>query len=430
MPKRKLRSKTTLEAGTEVRIWPEQVIGGKYVRLLEKQLRQLRAEDAHGNRKLYLDDVFVMHLLAFFNPTVNSLRTMEDLSQTVQVQKHLSLRKICKSTLSDFQRLTDPERLQPVLQALKSHVARQPARATPEPADLSRLLAQTIAVDGTFLPALADVAWAVRNANNHGAQRYRARLDCQVHVSTWIPEVFTVPAPGESEAEVARQQLLPGKIYLYDRGYMNYALLTAHFEEAEQQLVPRSYFVSRYRPAGGNSPELQQAVERELTAQDRAAGVISDRVGCFLSSCSSRHPVAGVQLREVILQYEEDGETKTVRLITNLLDVSAATIARLYRYRWQVELFFRWLKSYANFTHLMSHSRSGVLMHLYVAVIAVLLMYLHTGYRPSKYMFVLLGQVAAGAATLDEILPILRERERQCELARTAAAARRAKQKP
>ena len=68
-----------------------------------------------------------------------------------------------------------------------------------------------------------------------------------------------------------------------------------------------------------------------------------------------------------------------------------------------------------------------MLTHLYVTIIAVLLMHLHTGYRPSKYMFALVGQVAMGAATLDEIMPILRERERQCELARQSAARRRAK---
>ena len=63
----------------EVKVWPVQVIGGKYVRLLEKFLQQLRCEDEHGNRQLYLDDVFVAYLLAFFNPSIRSLRTIEDL---------------------------------------------------------------------------------------------------------------------------------------------------------------------------------------------------------------------------------------------------------------------------------------------------------------------------------------------------------------
>jgi hypothetical protein len=69
------------------------------------------------------------------------------------------------------------------------------------------------------------------------------------------------------------------------------------------------------------------------------------------------------------------------------------------------------------------------LAHLYVTIIAVILMYLHTGYRPSKYMFALLSQVAAGAATIEEIMPILRERERRKELDRVSAARRRAKKK-
>ena len=54
-------------------------------------------------------------------------------------------------------------------------------------------------------------------------------------------------------------------------------------------------------------------------------------------------------------------------------------------------------------------------------------MYSHTGFRPSKYLFVLMSQVASGGATLEEVLPILRERERQCEVARQSAARRRAK---
>ena len=103
-------------------------------------------------------------------------------------------------------------------------------------------------------------------------------------------------------------------------------------------------------------------------------------------------------------------------------------IGLLYRNRWQIELFFKWMKSYANFNHMIGHSREGVLLNFYVTIIGVMLMYLHTGFRPSKYAMALLGSAARGA-TLDEIMPILRERERQCEVARRSAAKRRAKKK-
>lgn len=95
---------------------PEKLVGVKYLKMLQKHLSQLRNEEnQHGNRSLFLDDVFVVYLLAFFNPCIRSLRTLEDLSQVDSVQQHLSVQKVCKSTLSDFNKLIEPERLEPVL---------------------------------------------------------------------------------------------------------------------------------------------------------------------------------------------------------------------------------------------------------------------------------------------------------------------------
>ncbi len=412
------------------KVWPEKLIGAKYVRLLEKQLRDIQDEDAHGNRILFLDDVFVVYLLAFFNPTIRSLRTIEDLSQTRQAQKHLSVDKICKSTLSDFNKLADPERLVPIVETLRGQLSRKQGGPSRTEHDLHEMLKQTVAVDGTFLHAVAEVAWAVANSNNHGAIRHRARLDAHLNVSTWLPEAIVVPEPGESEADSAIRSILADRIYVYDRGYSSFALLRAHYTQSkEETLDVKSHFVVRYKRAGVNSPTLSDVVDRPLSDEDLAAGVISDRIGYFASGTACREGIAKIPLREVIIPYEENGEQKTLRLITNLLDVSAKTIAFLYQSRWQVELFFRWFKSIGHFGHLISHSSEGVLTHLYVTIVAVLLMYLHTGYRPSKYMFALLSQVSAGAATLDEIVPILRERERRKELDRASAARRRAKKK-
>lgn len=430
--KRRRRSSNTSsssdETAAEPKVWPEKLIGAKYVRLLDKQLHQLRDDTAHGNRDLFLDDVFAVYLLAFFNPTIRSLRTIEDLSQTRQAQKHLTVEKICKSTLSDFNKLIDPDRLVPIVQALRGQLSRKQAGSPGVDSDLNDLLERTIAVDGTFLPAVAEVAWAVANSNNHGATRHRARLDAHLNVVTWLPETIVVPEPGQSESDSAIENIQPDRIYIYDRGYTGFALLRAHYQGSDQDGVDvKSHFVVRYKPAGGNSPTLNDAVDQPLTDEDREAGVISDRVGYFTSDTARRAGIGGLKLREVIVPYEENGEQKTLRIITNLMNVSAKTIALLYQHRWQVELFFRWFKSIGHFGHLISHSSQGVLAHLYVTIIATLLMYLHAGYRPNKYMFAMLSQVAAGAATLDEIIPILRERERRKELDRQSAARRRAK---
>lgn len=171
--------------------------------------------------------------------------------------------------------------------------------------DLQELLQRTIAVDGTFLQAVAEVAWAVANSNHHGARRHRARLDAHLDVSTWLPEVIVVPEPGQSEADSALESLQAGRIYLSDRGYWSFALLRAHYaasvETTAGAFAAQAHFVVRHQPAGGNSPELDEAVERPLTAADRAAGVLSDRVGHFASDHARQAGIAKIQLREVLI---------------------------------------------------------------------------------------------------------------------------------
>lgn len=409
----------------ELPLWPETVQRGALVAMLRRHVEKLRAEgDAHGNRALFLDDVFLAYLLAFFNPSIRTLRTIEDFSQTKQAQKHLSIPKISRSTLSDFQKIADPERLGPILDGLRGELARKGAQGR-LPDDLHTLHKTILAVDGTFLPAAAAVAWAVASRNQRDGERHRARLDWQVDIATFLPELVVVPDPGESEANSAARHIVPGSISIYDRGYLSFHLIAAFYDRdtPTAAATPRAEFVIRLKEPGPNAPILEEIEVRPLDAAAKAAAVVSDRLVQLPGL--KRTQKLTVVLREVVLT-APDG--KPVRLLTNLLTVPAEVIALLYRYRWQIELFFKWLKCYANFNHLISHTREGVLLSFYVTIIGVLLMYLHTGFRPSKYAMVLLGMAAHGA-TLEEIMPILRERERQCEVARQSAAKRRAKKK-
>jgi Transposase DDE domain len=404
------RAGSAESARRELPVWPEKVFGATHVRSLGRLIQGLREDDPHGNRELFLDDVFVAYLLAFFNPALRTLRTLEDFSQTRQAQKHLSIGKLCKSTLSDFNKLADPTRLQPILDHLRRDVLKPGQAKAAEP--LAALHRQILAVDGTFLKAAAAVTWAIRRRGS----KTGARLDFHVDVGTWLPELIVIPEGGEGEARTALDTITPGAIHVYDRGIFSFELIEAHPPE-------KADFVMRIREPGPRCPKLETVETRELTQAARDAGVIRDRLVRLVGSTHRKPP--NLVLREVVIIPADDPENP-VHLLTTLLDLDASIIGLLYRHRWQIELFFRWMKSYARFDHLISHTREGVLLNFYVAVIGVTLMYLHTGHRPSKYLFIMLGMVANGSASLEEIMPILRERERQSQMQRDRVARKRA----
>jgi hypothetical protein len=403
-------------------LWPETVVGGKYVHSLEKLLHALRPPDAHGNRILHADDVLVCSLLAFFNPSIRSLRTVEDFSATQQAQRYLSIDRIPKSTLSDFQRVADSTAWEPIIALLKAEVERQSRPQT----RLPDLLKRVMAVDGSFFSVAADVAWAFKRRS--GAQgprphptrtRRAARLDVHLDVATWLPEVLSI-AEGESEAAHARAAIVPGAIHVYDRGIFSFELVAAHAHQGAS-------FVHRLRAAGPRTPCFEADEERPLTDADRKAGVISDRLGHLTGSQHRAGPPG--RYREVIIAVPGEPGNQ-VRLLTDVLDVAAHVIGLIYQDRWQVELFFRWLKSCARFRGVFSEAPDGIRVQFYICLIAMLLIYLRTGMRPSKYALNLLGMVVAGTASWEEIEPILARRSRERDLARACLERKRAAQPP
>jgi Transposase DDE domain len=397
-------------------LWPETVIGGKYVRSLETLLHALRPEDAHGNRILHLDDVLVCYLLAFFNPSIRSLRTVEDFSRTQQAQRFISVDRIPKSTLSDFQRIADPTLLDPIVDMLRDHAQRE--RAKPH-SGLPKALGQVLAVDGSFFAVAADVAWAFKRRGGKSAQggrpRKAVRLDVHLDVASWLPEIISI-ADGESETTHAQAALVPGAVHVYDRGIFSFDLVAAHFTAG-------AHFVHRIREPGPRTPRFEADEELPLSDEDRAAGVLSDRLGHLAGSTHCAPPQE--RLREIVIASPgQPGDE--VRILTDLFDIPAWVGGDILRHRWQVELFFRWLKSCGRFRGIWCEERSGILLQFYVALIAMLLMYLRTGLRPSKYALNLLGMVVAGTATWEEVQPIIAHRAREREMERARLARKRA----
>lgn len=86
-----------------------------------------------------------------------------------------------------------------------------------------------------------------------------------------------------------------------------------------------------------------------------------------------------------------------------LLDLDADLVAELYRYRWEVELFFRWFKKVLQVEHLLSHNRNGLTIMVYCALIAMLLVRLWTGRKPTKRTYEMVCFYFLGWVSEDEL---------------------------
>ena len=97
------------------------------------------------------------------------------------------------------------------------------------------------------------------------------------------------------------------------------------------------------------------------------------------------------------------GSDGKLRIATNLLDVPAELISKLYRLRWLIELFFRMFKGLLGCSHLLSTKQNGVEIQAYMAIIACLLILIYTGRTPTKRTYEMICLYLQGWAELDEL---------------------------
>jgi hypothetical protein len=377
--------------------------------MIEDELRWLRKHHDHPNRTLSYEHVVVAHLIAFFNPAMKSLRRIEDLFDVPAVRKRFDVPRVPKSTLADAQRLFDPQLVIPLIGSLQRRLA-----VHPHDARLDTLTKKLLAVDGTFFAVAPRIAWAVYNSTQAGSVRAHVHFN----ILQGVPDRATLTAGKDGEGQQLQQALQPDCFYVADRGFQSYGLL--------RDIVGiGSDFVVRLRK--GASCEVID--HRPLTAEDRAAGITSDcaiRIGWR----EDQTPALPLLRRVEVTTTDRQGKAVTLILLTNRFDLSASMIALIYQHRWQIELFFRWLKCMACFKHFFSESQSGMTLQVYIAILGTLLIAAATGAKPNGYDYNLMVFAANGAAPIEEVLAVAAKRRAERERAAATDRARRLKNKP
>ncbi len=370
------------------RVAEKDLEGFRLLELLEPFLERLQKvgteRDVAGNRDLYFDQYTALVLLYFFSPIVTSLRGLQQATELKKVQERLGISRVSLGSLSEASRVFDAAALQGVITELAE-------RALPlaGAADLKALEGLT-AVDGSLLPALPRMAWALWVDETHRA----AKMHLAFEVLRGVPVKVSVTEGNGSEKNELRKMLEAGRLYVVDRGYAEYQLF--------QEIVDvKSSFVGRIR----NDANWTLVEERPLSPAAKAAGVLSDREVWLGGKKSCKALKQTLRVVEVATgKTDSKGNPEVLLLATNCMDLDADLVALAYRYRWSVELFFRWFKCILGCQHLLSHSENGVEIQVYVAIIASLLVSLWTGKKPTKRTYEMLCFFFCGMADEGELL--------------------------
>jgi hypothetical protein len=278
---------------------------------------------------------------------LESLRAIEtSLKSHASKLYHLGGCTVSKSTLSTANAARPFEVFGGLLSALIAQLQRGYRRKI---GDCVRL------IDSTSV-RLSDLSggWATFSAGVCGAKAhiiYDPDANQPLYLQVTAANVNDITAAKDMPIEA-------GATYVFDLGYYDYGWW-ATLHSAGCRIVTR---------LKGNTP-FAVIEEREVPA---ASSVLSDRLGYLPKrlAASRKNPMSEL-VREVQVEIETG---KVLRIFTNDLTASAEEIAALYKRRWAIELFFRWVKQILKINHFMGTSENAVRIQITIALIAFLLL--------------------------------------------------------
>lgn len=379
-----------------------ELTGLKYLNRISSLLERLRPvgceRDKAGNRTLFFDQYCALILLYLFNPVVSSTRALVQASSLKKVQRKLGCARVSLGSLSEAATVFDPELLRKIVGEL---IDRAPHEAGIDPR-LKDFTQTLTAVDGTLLKTLPQITQACFATRKDKGWKLHTHFEILKGVPVKMAVTNATGKGSAAETNVLRRELEADRCYVTDRGYEDFSLFNSI-------VAAGSSYVCRIQ----NSRHFEADELRELSEDARAAGVLEDAVGRLGSPKSKRIEHPDHCVRRIVVKVEvhpkrggrkRTAATKDLVLVTNLLDVPAEVIALIYRCRWLIELFFRFLKHVLGCRHLLSQHPRGIEIQSYCAIIACLLISLTTGKKPTLRTYEMLCYYFMGLADEAELL--------------------------
>ena len=300
-------------------------------------------DELSGSRSFYYAD-FIRILIYGMSIKIPSLRKLIlDLSSNVDLEK-LGLKAVAFSTFKDgFSRFNYL-----LVNKLYIYLLRNVTfNKIPNLKDLGLVKL----VDGSLFPTLNSVDWA-----GYKKHKKAIRLHLSFCLNTLCPSDFLIAKGNSCERSFLRTIVEIGQTYIADRGYFSFNL--AHFIDQK-----RAYFIFRLK----ENFIFESFITIDITAGDqkmpKCFKAIKDDIIYFINDPNK---IVYRLVRFKVL-------TSHFTICTNRFDLDTLQIIMLYAYRWQIELFFKFIKRTLNGIHLFSTSENGAQIHFLIILITALL---------------------------------------------------------
>jgi IS4 transposase len=318
----------------------KQVPWSKFERIVEK----------YGADRLVRKLTTKRHLIALLYGQLSGSTSLREIVTGMASHEarlyHVGAAPVKRSTMSDANSQRPWQVFSELFAQMLPQAHRGLRRAT---ADAVRLIDST----SIRLSSLSE-DWATFSADVFGAKAhivYDPNADRPVYFAVTPAKVNDITAAKTMPIE-------PGATYVYDLGYYDYGWW-ARLDEAGCR------FVTRLKK---NTPLSVVKTNRV----PKNSNIVSDRIGHLPARlANSRNNPLQVPVREICVIIENG---KQLRIVTNDLDAPAEEIAELYKQRWQIELFFRWVKQMLRIRHFIGVSENAVRIQIAIALIAFLIL--------------------------------------------------------
>lgn len=276
---------------------------------------------------------------------------------------HLGLKNVSRSTLADANKRRDASCFEAMFYSLLSECQRI------APGHRLRMKRSLYSLDSTVISlALSVFPWA-KFRQRKGGVKLHMLLDHSGHIPAFT--VMTDAATHDSKVATDPSYGMPtlpaGSVLVMDRAYNDFAWMQ-QLSDSKVSFVTRAKKNLKYR-----------LVKRMPKCSE--AGISCDH-HIVLTGKTSSEKYSGI-LR--IVKFRDKASGQKFTFLTNNLKLAATTIAQCYKERWQIELFFKWIKQHLKIKTFIGTSRNAVLTQIWVAMIYYLLLSFLKFSSKSKY---------------------------------------------